>query len=249
RKRVADVPAPPSPPVVRLFCLVPDTTLELPARHAPYARPTGYHGDAPAVTDDPASRTTLRFARALAAARAGAEPGETTAELLDVVAHGTGSARVEAVEVLRESPELRAQLAPPALDALLQRAAGETDDVPLKVALASLCAEAGVEGTVPVLCASLAEVSDPRFAKALGRSARHLHGEDAAEALEPALGSPGDPARAAALLALGATRTAAALDRLLELRRSTPEDVPAVDAALRAHGSRRARAALSEKDS
>lgn len=242
RKRVADTPKP-KPGAKRLMCLRDDRTLELPARYAPYMRPTGYTGDMPLLGDDRASRSLRQLADVLVASRDGASSKQTAPALVEIALRGHGIARVEACESMRERQMLREALGAVQLDSLLLRAVGETDDVSLKIAMASLCAEAGAKNVTGPLCMSLREVHDPRFARALGRIAKHLHGEQACEVLQQYVRNEKGPTRDAALLALGATATDAAFKTLSSMHKRG-EASPAVEAALRAHGSRRARALL-----
>jgi hypothetical protein len=88
-------------------------------------------------------------------------------------------------------------------------------------------------------------VADAEYARTVGRLGMALHGEEAAVRLTTRLRQAGEPAaRVPLLLALGATRTAGALDALLQMDRSDA----AVEAALREHGSPRARAAVGTKN-
>lgn len=240
-KRVADVPQP-RPGEDRIYCLRVDRREDLPERHGPYYRMLGHRGDNPVVaTDDP----RIELVRILVDSQTGASPQAIADRVLPLALRGDARVRTEAVELLRERPALRDAIRPIARSELLSRAVGETEDIPFKIAIASLCAELRSEGVVEALCLSIDAVEDPRFARALGRIARHLHGERATEILQPAITRSRRPAeRDRLLLALGATGTEQALEALLRMRRVAPS--AGVDAALHEHGSPRALAALDK---
>ena len=129
----------------------------------------------------------------------------------------------------------------------MTRTAGETENIAYKIVLAELCAEQRLNGLVDALIVGINSVKDPDYARAVGRLIAHLRGDDAAEPILRRLQTHNDPAeRPALLMALGSTRTARALDALLQIKRSTTDDA-AVDAALRAHRSRQAKEAVSRK--
>ncbi len=229
----------------RLACLNPDRRKDLPAG-GPYLRPTGYAGEQPMIDDGPAARQILDLVRTLVTSERGGEPAQVTATLVQLAQRGGGVAQREAIEVLRERDVLRSHIDPIDVDAMLARAVGETKDIDLKIALASLCAERRGDGVVEALCGALQQCQDERFALALGRIARHVHGEQSFTVLQRFHQQARGPLRDTLLLAIGATRTEAALDYLLDLRK---QDGPtrAVDAALRAHGSVRAIDAVEPK--
>lgn len=246
RKKVADMPQP-KPGPDRLLCLTDDRGAEdFPERFAPYLVPTGYRGGDPVVDDTPASRSVLQLAHTLLESAEGRSPARTSADLVEIALRGAGPARIEASESLRERPILRDAIPEIMRDALLLSAIGESDDVALKISLASLCAEAGQKGVVEAMCIALQSVDDPRMAQATGRIARHVHGEGAVTVLQPFLQQARGPVRDRVLLAIGATGTEAALQTLLTMRQKDGGS-KAVDAALRAHGSPRALEAI-EKD-
>ena len=235
---VADAPSPRGEGR-RLLCLVPDRRNDTPKDGGPFWRATGYAGDAPQLDASAASVELLTLVRALVASERGVDPARTTDALIRLVLSGHGVAQREAAETLRERDALRTRIPRIELDAMLARAVAETTDVDLKITLASLCAEAGIRNAVEALCSALPQCQDERFATALGRIAAHVHGERATAVLLPFLQQARGTTRDALLLALGATRTESALAQLLEMRARTGPS-PALDAALRSHGSARA---------
>jgi hypothetical protein len=246
-KRVADLPQP-AIGETRLYCVVGNRSSDLPARFAPVYDLIGHPGShlpfAEARTDD----GNLRLVDIILTAERGAKPADTAAALLQLTLHGRPPARTEAAHMLRERSVLRSSLSEPALASLLARAVGETDDLEFKIALASLCAERRMPGVIEALCLSIDAVADERFARTLGRLARFVHDEDALDVLRPQIArAQSAAARNRLLLALGATETEAALEALLRLRRENGA-TPWVDAALRAHGSARALAAVDATD-
>ncbi|MCC6786170.1 MAG: hypothetical protein IT457_25220 [Planctomycetes bacterium] len=235
---VADAPAP-QRDGRRLLCLVPDRRAATPKSGGPFWRMTGYAGDNPPIDTSPASDDVLRLARTLVDAERGLDQAELADRLVTLALSGRAPAQREAIESLREREALRRRIPRIELDALLARAVAETGDVELKIALGSLCAEAGMRNTVEALCSALTHCQDERFAKALGRIAAHAHGERATAVLNPFLQQARGATRDALLLALGATATDSALAQLIQLRERQGAQ-PAIDAALRAHGSQRA---------
>ncbi len=245
RKQVADQPKP-APTDVHVMCLRPEPKPDLPARFAPWFRMTGFAGDNPVVDDSPESKWRITLIKTLLESETGADPGKIAHELVGIVQHGTGTARIEATEVLRERPVLRDAVSAIERDALMSRAVAETDDVPLKIALASLCAESGIENVVQSLAISLDEVGDPRFCQALGRIAKHVHGEEATQVLKPMIANARGVRRDRLLLVLGATRTESGLQVLLKMHSNATSD-PAIRAALQATGDKRALDALQQE--
>jgi len=238
----------PSPRQTRLYCLQ-DATREaqrigLPADGGPYYRMSARAGSNPLVGQDLAADPILRFARTLADAERGATPADTANALAAMALGQDAAVRLEATRLFAERPLLRARLSPPQWSDLLGRTSGETADIDYKIALAELCAEQRLDGTVDALLVGLGSVKDPAYARTVGRLCAFLRGEDAAEPLLQRLQTTGDqPTRAALLLAVGATRTAKALDALLQFKQRATEDA-AVDAALQEHGSQRAKDAV-----
>lgn len=238
----------PQPRQSRLYCLqdaskVADK-LGLPATDGPYFRMVGHPGSHPLVGAEAAADPYVRFAQLLAASEAGAPPTDTANGLFTTALQGDAAVRAEATRYLTERPDLRSKLGGLQWSQLVSRAAGETADVPYKIALAELCAEQRLEGVFDALVIGLTEVSDPEYARTVGRIGKVLHGEDAATKLTERLRQAGQPAtRATLLLALGATNTQSALDALLRMDK---KDV-AVEAALREHRSPKAQEAAGTK--
>ena len=235
----------------RLYCLVDASRaaqqLELSEEQGPYYKMVGWPGSNPLIGRNLEDDATVRFARTLAAAEAGASPAVTAASVARAALSENRKIRIEAARLLSESPILRARLSATDWSHLMTRTAGETEDVSYKIVLAELCVEQRLNGVADALLVGINSVKSPEYARAVGRLIAHLRGEDAAEPILRRLQTHNDPAeRPALLLALGATRTAVALDALLQIKRSTTDDA-AVDAALRAHRSRKAREAVSRK--
>lgn len=232
----------------RLYCLQDASAaaarLGLPANEGPYFQMVGWPGSNPLVGADLAADPVVRFAQLLAAAESGATPDETAHALADAALQAEPVVRLEAARLLAERPDLRARLGGIPWSRLVARAAGEIDDVEYKIALAELCAEQRLEGVFDALVVGLGQVKEPAYARTVGRLGRALHGEEAASRLAARLRQTAQPAeRHALLLALGATRTASALDALLQMDRSDA----GVDAALREHGSPKAREAVGRR--
>jgi hypothetical protein len=238
----------PSPRQTRLYCLH-DASREaarigLPAADGPYYRISGRAGSMPLVGADPRKDPSVRFAQVLSATEAGIEPAATAAQLAEWAVGTDPVVRLEATRHLAEQPLLRARVQPAHWSQLLSRTAGETDDVTYKVALAELCAEQRLPGLVDALVTGLSSVQDATYVRAVGRLTAHALGDGAVTPMLHRLQSTNDAAlRAALLSAIGATRTEPALDVLLQLKR-TGEPAAAIDAALKEHGSQRARDAV-----
>jgi hypothetical protein len=230
----------------RLLCLTRDRRSALPTGVAVAWKGTGYAGSSPTIGDAPQQQQVLRLARILVASDSGTAPAATADALTELMLQGSGPAQREAVEALRERGPLREHLEDVDLDAALARAVAETRDIDLKIALASLCAETRPEGVVEALCSGLTACGDERYARAIGRIANHIHGEEAARVLGRFLVQARGAFQERLLLALGATRTDSALQMLLELRR-TRGAAKAVDAALREHGAVRAIEAIEPR--
>ncbi|MCA8943239.1 MAG: hypothetical protein KDB80_11820, partial [Planctomycetes bacterium] len=245
--RVSDRPK----PVVgkpRIYCLSVDDQTELPSRFGPYYRMTGFQGDHPLVSEDESKPNSVtQLAECLVASRNGQSPETTCRTLVTLALRGDGAASTEAVQVLREREAISDRLDALQRSDLLARAVGETEDIDLKIALATLCAEQKMRGIIDAFCLSIEESPNQRFAKTVGRLARYVHGEDAIDVLRPHIARARTPAVKDQLLyALGATRTEKALDALLRYRAIHGES-KAIDAALEAHGSKRAVEAIGEK--
>lgn len=235
----------------RLYCLVDAShtakQLELSPDDGPYYKMVGWAGSNPLIGRDLERDATARFARTLAAAEAGTSSAVTAASIAQAALSSDKKIRVEAAKLLTERPFLRARLSATDWSRLMTRTAGETENIAYKIVLAELCAEQRLNGLVDALIVGINSVKDPDYARAVGRLIAHLRGDDAAEPILRRLQTHNDPAeRPALLMALGSTRTARALDALLQIKRSTTDDA-AVDAALRAHRSRQAKEAVSRK--
>ncbi len=241
----------PKPGVQRLYCLSSFAdkahALGLPGSRAPYFKMTGHPGSNPDVPDVDES-AAVELARLILAGEHGVAAGDTAGPLLALVFDGPPGIREEAVGAFIERSALRDALGAPQKGQLMARATGETEDVRFKIALAQLCAEMRLPGTVDALCLSFDAVDDRRFAITVGRIAKALHGEKAIDVLRPHLvRQQHQTTRAKLLLALGATQTHAALEALLRMQRTGGRDLPFVEAALAAHDTRRAREAIAEK--
>ncbi len=244
-KQVADQPRPVDQKV-RLYCLRRDRREGLPTATAARFRMLGYSGSNPEVTPDSQDDSILTFTRALIASEEGASPKQTCDALFDLVTGKDLVARDEAVQLLRERNIVAAKMSAIQLSNLLSMAVAETDDIPFKINLASLCAEREMSSVVEALCISLDRVGDPRFTAALGRIAQKIHRDEATAIFQAEILKARSAEKRARLLhALGATQSPEALQTLLRYRRMNGRSEP-VDAALRAHGSKQALAALEE---
>ncbi|HZN40756.1 MAG TPA: hypothetical protein VFD82_18265, partial [Planctomycetota bacterium] len=228
----------PVPRQSRLYCLVDAsaiaTRLGLPATDGPYYKMVGWPGSNPLVGAEIPNDPNVRFARLLADSESGTPPGDTASALCTMALQGQAGLRTEAVHFLVERPDLQAKLDHLQWSKLVTRASGEVEDVVHKIALAELCAEQRLEGLLDALAVALGQVTDPEYARAVGRIGKLLHGEAATAKLEERLRIVGQPQdRAALLLAIGATNTASALETLLRLDAKDP----AVKAALNEHRS------------
>jgi len=238
----------PTPRQTRLFCLQDASAvarrLGLPSSEAPFFKLVSWPGSHPLVGGDRDQDPTVRLARLLAAAERGAPPGVTASALAQLASDGDAKVRAEAARYLTERSDLRGTLTGVHWSRLTARAAGEVEDVDYKIALATLCAEQRLSGIVDALAVSLGPVTDPRYARCLGRISQVLHGEQATDVLSRRLRNLGKSEdRRMVLLAIGATKTQSALDALQKL---DPDD-GAVAAALREHRSERASAAARRR--
>jgi len=215
----------------------------LPGNFAPYFKMSGHPGSAVTLDTDARKDPRLEFARVLIASQAGASPRQVTQRLFTIAVHGDARIRIEAAQTLAERTVLAGYLTRLHLSTLLGRATGELTDIPYKIALATICVERREPAVIPTLCVSVEHLGDPTFLKALGRFAKFLHKEQAAEALMPHLQRAKGKTRERMIYALGATSTESALHRLLKMRESG-QDRAAVEKALRVHGSSRALKAL-----
>lgn len=235
---------------LRLYCLHDAgkmaRRLGLPEDGGPYTHMGGPPGSDPKVGEPVEQDPYIAFARVVLAAEDGSARLHETASPLAATALGEHPVlRLEAARLLGERPALHGALDAVHWTSLVSRATGEDEDIAYKIALAELCAEGRVEGLVDALCLGLPSIDSDPFAECVGRIAVTLHGEAAADLLLGRLKMYREPrVRARFLRALGATRTETALQALLEIHGQ--EATPAVAAALRVHGSRRAREALKK---
>ena len=168
----------------------------------------------------------------------------TAAALARLAIEGDPKVRSEAARYLAERSDLRGRLSGVHWTRLMARAAGEVDDVDHKIALSMLCGEQRLDGLVEALAVSLGPVSDPRFARCVGRIGKVLHGEQATAVLSRRLRSLARAEdRRMVLIAIGATNTRSALAALTKMDQ---QDV-AVAAALREHRSKKAKAAAEKR--
>lgn len=238
----------PTPRQTRLYCLQDASKtaerLGLPAANGPYFKMVGHPGSNPLVGADVAADPVVRFAQLLAASETGTAPGDTAGALFTTALQGGATVRIEAARHLTERPDLRSKLGGLQWSQLVSRAAGETEDIPYKIALAELCAEQRLDGVFDALVVGLSEVADPEYARTVGRIGKMLHGEEATARITDRLRQAGQPAaRATLLLTLGATNTQSALDALLRMDRKDA----AVEAALREHRSPKAQEAVGTR--
>lgn len=241
----------PQPRQSRLYCLVSASStaqrLGLPKDGGPYYKMVGWSGTNPLIGKEPEKDGIIRFAAVIARGKRGASAVQTGSELATIAVHGSAPVRTEAAKLLTERGDLRGVLVAPQWSQIIGRASGEIEDVPYKIALAELCAEQRLSGLIDTLAVSLGPVQDPRYARAIGRIARMLHGEDATAVLERRLSSLRDPKdRAVVLQAIGATNTETALAFLLRLDGVMGRNA-AVEAALREHRSPQAKAAVARR--
>lgn len=240
----------PSPRQSRLYCLQDAsaiaTRLGLPAAQGPYYKMVGWAGSSPLVGADLTTDATVQFAKLLARSDAGARPSDTANELCQIALTGAKPVRTEAARLLTERGDLRGLLSPFQWSQLVSGASGELDDVTHKIALAELCAEQRLEGLLNTLAISLGPVTDPEYARVVGRIGKLLHGEAATTILQQRMTQLRDEKdRAVVLLAIGATNTDSALDALLRMDMAGKNT--AVEAALKEHRSPRAREAIAKK--
>ena len=211
----------------------------LPGNFAPYFKMSGHPGSAVVLDADTQADPRLEFARVLIASQAGVSPRQVTQRLFTIAVHGDPRIRIEAAQTLAERTVLAGYLTKLHLSTLLNRATGELKDIPYKIALATVCVERREPAVIPTLCVSVEHLGDPTFLRALGRFAKFLHKEQAADALMPHLQRAKGETRARLIYALGATSTEGALQRLLKMHERGQHQA-AVEKALRVHGSARA---------
>lgn len=245
----------------RLYCLHPvDEPERLGLPTGRYYRMDAHPGSHPAVAHPAVTRTAtgdptasqredpvLRLVRVLVAAQRDGSIADKKSELFDLAVTAPSPARIEAARLLVERAVLLDALNPVELASLLAQASAETEDTEYKLALATVCAERRMPDLVEALCLTWPQIDDENFSRAIGRFAKHLHGEAATDQLTPYLQRARDPKlRGHVLLAIGATSTDSALEALLRVRQ-LETDTTRVDAALRLHGAARAVEATNHK--
>ncbi len=239
----------PTPGETRIYCLhnygKAADRADLPAAMGPFFKMSGYPGSSPSVGENLQDDPRMTLIRIVLDAEIGVSTAQTAFNLVDLALSGGPSVRGEAVAMLTERPVLRGKLSTVHWGEILSRVAAETEDIPFKISLAHLCAEQRLEGLVDALCLSIGDVEDVSYSQVVGRIARSLHGENALDMLRPHILRATRDARGRLLMALGATSTETALNALLQMRRLGSD--PYVDAALREHGSPRAKAVLKNK--
>ena len=239
----------PAPRQQRLYCLSNASRqaerLQLPADSGPYFKLVGWAGSNPVIVGNRATNAIAQFAKILCDAENGTAPVQTAGKIAALALDSDPLLRLEATRLLAERPFWRGRLTGVQWGKLVARTTAETDDMHYKIALAELCAEQRVPGIADALIIGLDTVQTPAYARTVGRLNAHLHGDESVPPLLRRLREHGrdQEHRQALLLAIGATRTGAALDALLELKRLKADD-KAVDAALREHKSRKAAEAV-----
>lgn len=235
----------------RLYCLHPiDDSERLGLPPGQYYRMDARPGSHPAVDETAMTNHTdavVSLAEVLIAAQRTGSIADQRTAVLDLALTAPAPARFEAARLLSERAALLEGLNALDLGSLLAKASAETEDIDYKLALATVCAERRMPTLIEALCMSWPQIDDENFSRAIGRFAKHLHGEGATEQLLPYLQRARDPKlRGHVLLALGATSTESALDALLRVRQ-LEKDTARVDAALRLHGAPRAVEAVGKK--
>lgn len=235
----------PTPRQSRLFCLqdasAVATRLGLPSASGPYFKMVGWSGSHPLIGKNLNEDPIVRFAAVLADRENGTSPSVTASALHSMAVNSDRSVRTDITKFLSESGGLRSKLSSVQWAQLVARAAGEVEDIDYKIALAELCAEQRIDGLVDALAVSLGPVTDPRYARCVGRIGKLLHGEGATAKFTDRLRNVGQAQdRKMLLLAMGASNTQSALDALLRMSKKDQ----AVNAALREHRSKQAREAV-----
>lgn len=220
----------------------------LPENFGPYFKMSGHPGSAVVLEEKPANDHRLGFARVLIASQKGQSSRKTSEALFAIAMRGDKRVRIEAAHSVTERPVLLGYLTQLHLSNILARAVGESEDIPYKIVLASICAERKVPDLIPSLCLSVEHVGDESFLRALGRFAAYIHKEDAVKVVMPHVQRARGVTKNRMIFALGATSTEAALEALLKMHRRGANKT-AVEAALRVHGSPRAAAAIAREKS
>ncbi|MHC4513089.1 MAG: hypothetical protein ACYTGW_16740 [Planctomycetota bacterium] len=240
----------PVPARLRLYCLHDRgrqaRKVALPPSFAPYFRMSGFTGTNPDLEKAVAKDSILGFAKLLVAAEKGLAPRRVSEQVFDIALRGDTRVRIEAVKILTEREVLLGYINQIQTSEVLTRAIGETDDIPYKVSLCDLCATKRVNNLVDRLCVSVQQTGDERFLRALGRIAKYMHKEEAANILMAHVARTQGKNRERFIYALGATSTEAALKALLKMHDSK-KDQTSVEAALRVHGAPRALRAIKAK--
>ena len=238
----------PTPRQSRLFCLQDASAaalrLGLPSSGGPYYKLLGWAGSHPLISADRDKDPIVQFARVLTNSERGVAPGETAAALAQLAISGDVKVRTEAARYLAERGDLQSKITSVHWTQLMASATGEVEDIDRKIALATLCAEQRLDGLVDALAVSLGPVTDPRYARCVGRISKALHGERATEILGRRLRNLAKPKdRKMLLIAIGASNTQSALDALLKMNQRDE----AVIAGLREHRSKRAQDAVKSR--
>lgn len=218
----------------------------LPKNFAPYFKMSGHPGSAVVLDKNSKLDPRLEFARVLVASQKGIAPRQVAERLFTIAIHGDARIRIEAAKTLTERTVLAGYLTKMHISKLLVRATGELTDVAYKIALATIAVERREPAVIPTLCVSVEHLGDKAFLQALGRFAKFLHKDKAADALMPHLLRAKGKIRERMIYALGATSTEGALKTLLNMHKRG-ENKAAVEAALRIHGSPRATEAIAKK--
>lgn len=229
----------------RLYCLRPlgadADRLGLPGDRQPYFRLNGHQGSHPRLDPategpDPSRDPLVALTQALVAGESG-QPLEATRDaLLALAMHPDPIARFEATMALAEREALHRRIDMVRMANLLNRCAGETDDLVYRIALAELCATRKNPGVVEALCMGLDRIEDLGYARSAGRIAGYVAGDRVTEILNPRIRHvSSDIERGRLLVMLGASGAESGLKLLLEHGRSRP-NTPMLREALLANG-------------
>ncbi len=244
----ASIHSKPVPGQRRLYCLhdCNQTALDagLPPQFAPYYKMSGYQGSNPVIAKDAQDNAAIVFAKIMLRAEEGTAPQEVATQLLKLAFIKDRNVRKESIETLAERQTLQSHIDEISMTRILSRAVGETDDIPYKIALASLCAEKRMDKLIDSLCASVEQVGQEEYLCALGRLAAYLHKEQATNVLMPHISKTSGTIRKRLIITLGATSTESALEALGKFKEA--DDSPSVIAALGVHGSPKAKVLLKK---
>ena len=244
RRRVSDQTVPPIGET-RLYCLRKDPlATELPANRGPWMQVVGTQLAEVSQPND--KDPVVRLAQTLLESETGLAPRDVADRLMTLAFVANKTVRSESVRILTLRNIVRDHLTEVQRNQIATRAIGETEDVRYKIRLASLAATFRLDGFLIDLCHSIDRVEDLRFARALGRIARYMHGERSGEMLlQERLRNRDEDVQRRVLVAAGATRSTAALEALAEMHEHNPND-KWVRTALAAHASPQARKLLRE---